>query len=223
MKEQKNTKKIVCLIAIIIIIIGAIICKTKGFNIELMYSNRQSLNISSSTELDVSKIEEISKEILTNRKVKVQKLERFGNALQITAETISNEEKENIINKINEELGSNISNDNATVETIANTKIRDILKPYILPAIVTFAAVLLYFLIVYNKIGLNKVLLNGIFVPIIVELVYYSLIAITRVEFGRITNSIAIGIYIITIGALAIKFQNAKEKLPKNEDKKEND
>ena len=223
MKEQKNTKKIVCLIAIIIIIIGAIICKTKGFNIELMYSNRQSLNISSSTELDVSKIEEISKEILTNRKVKVQKLERFGNALQITAETISDEEKENIINKINEELGSNISNDNATVETIANTKIRDILKPYILPAIVTFAAVLLYFLVVYNKIGLNKVLLNGIFVPIIVELVYYSLIAITRVEFGRITNSIAIGIYIITIGALAIKFQNAKEKLPKNEDKKEND
>ena len=223
MKEQKNTKKIVCLIAIIIIIIGAIICKTKGFNIELMYSNRQSLNISSSTELDVSKIEEISKEILTDRKVKVQKLERFGNALQITAETISDEEKENIINKINEELGSNISNDNATVETIANTKIRDILKPYILPAIVTFAAVLLYFLIVYNKIGLNKVLLNGIFVPIIVELVYYSLIAITRVEFGRITNSIAIGIYIITIGALAIKFQNAKEKLPKNEDKKEND
>lgn len=223
MKEQKNTKKIVCLIAIIIIIISAIICKTKGFNIELMYSNRQSVNISSSTELDVSKIEEISKEILTNRKVKVQKLERFGNALQITAETISDEEKENIINKINEELGSNISNDNATVETIANTRIRDILKPYILPAIVTFVAVLLYFLIVYNKIGLNKVLLNGIFVPIIVELVYYSLIAITRVEFGRITNSIAIGIYIITIGALAIKFQNAKEKLPKNEDKKEND
>lgn len=223
MKEQKNTKKIVCVIAVIIIIIGAVICKTKGFNIELMYSNRQSINISSSNELDISKIEEISKNVLTDRKVKVQKLERFGNAAQIIAETISDEEKENIINQINEECKTNISNDNTTVETIANTRIRDILKPYILPAIVTFAAVMLYFLIVYNKIGLSKVLLNGILVPILVELIYYSFIAITRVEFGRITNSIAIGIYMITIGALAIKFQNAKEKLPKNEDKKEND
>ena len=44
MKEQKSTKKIIYLIIAIIIIIGAIICKAKGFNIELIYSNRQQIS-----------------------------------------------------------------------------------------------------------------------------------------------------------------------------------
>lgn len=220
---MKSTKKIGLIIVAIIIIVGAIVCKTKGFNVELTYSNRQQMNVSSSTELDVKKIEEISKSILTDRKVKVQKLERFGNAVQIIAETISDEEKQNVVNKINEECGTDISNDDTKIVTIPNTRIRDILKPYILPSIITFAAVLLYFVIMYHKLGLRMVLLKGIFTPLIAELVYYSLIAITRVEFGRIANSFGIGLYILAVGMLEIKFQNQKEKLPKNNDKKEND
>lgn len=223
MKEQKSTKKIIYLIIAIIIIIGAIVCKAKGFNIELIYSNRQQISISNSAELDTNKIEEISKSILAGRKVKVQELERFGNAVQIISESISDEEKQNLINKINEECGTDISNDDTKIVTVSNTRIRDILKPYILPSIITFVTVLLYFLIMYHKIGVSKVLLKGIFTPIITEVIYYSIIAITRVEFGRITNAIAIGIYILAIGALTINFQKEKEKLPKNDDKKEND
>ena len=220
---MKDTNKILCIIIAIIIIIGAIVCKTKGFNIELTYSNRDKINLSSNSELDSDKVEEIAKEILTDRKVKVQELERFGNAVEVIAESISDEEKTNLINKINEECNSNISNDDTEITSISNTKIRDILKPYILPAVITFAAVLLYFIIMYHKLGLRTILLKGIFIPIISELVYYSLIAIVRIPFGRITNSIAIGIYVVAIGALAVKFQNEKEKLPKNNDKKEND
>lgn len=220
---MKSTKKIGLIIVAIIIIVGAIVCKVKGFNIELAYSNRQEMNISNSTELDTKKIEEISKSILTDRKVKVQKLERFGNAVQIIAETISDEEKQNLINKINEECGTNISNDNTKIVTVPNTRIKNILKPYILPSIITFVAVLLYFVVMYHKLGLRTVLLKGIFTPLIAELVYYSLIAITRIEFGRIANSFGIGLYILAVGMLAIKFQTQKEKLPKNNDKKEND
>ena len=223
MKEQGNAKKIVCIIVAIIIIIGAIICAKKGFNIEMMYKNRQEIMISNSTEIDISKIEEISKSVLENREVKVQKLERFGNAVEIISTSISDEEKQNLISKINEECKTDISTDDINIISIPNTRIRDILKPYILPGVVTFAAILLYFIIMYHKIGVSKVLLKGIFTPIITELVYYSLIAITRVEFGRITNAIAIGIYILAIGALTINFQKEKEKLPKNDDKKEND
>lgn len=221
MNKQENAK-IVYIIIVLVIIIGAIVCGVKGFNIELQYSSRQEMILSHSTEFDVSKIEEISKSILENREVKVQKVERFGNAIEIVSSKISDEEKENIIKKINEECNMDISNDNIKIVDIPNTRIRDILKPYILPGIVTFVAVLLYFIIMYHKIGLNKVLLRGILIPITTEILYYSIIAITRVSFGRITNAIAIGLYIISIGALAIYFQNEKEKLPKN-DKKEND
>lgn len=222
MKEQENAKKIICIVVAIIIVIGAIICAKKGFNIELMYSNRQEIMLSNSTEMDISKIEEISKSILGNKNVKVQELERFGNAVEIIATSISDEEKQNLINKINEECKTDISNDDIDIINIPNTRIRDILKPYILPSIITFVAVLLYFTIIYHKIGLRKVLVKGIFTPIITELLYYSIIAITRIPFGRISNSIAIGLYVVNIGILSIYFYNAKEMLQKN-DKKEND
>ena len=48
--------------------------------------------------------------------------------MQITADSISEEEKKNVINKINEECGTDISNDDTTIVTVPNTKIRDILK-----------------------------------------------------------------------------------------------
>lgn len=222
MKEQKNANKILFMIAVIIILIGAIVCAIKGFKIELLYASRQEFMVSSSTELDTAKIEEIAESVLGNKKVKVQELERFGNAVEIVSTEITEEEKENIINKINEEYSSDISKDDINIISVPNTRIRDILKPYILPGIITFVASLLYFVMIYHKIGLKKVLLKGILVPVMVELTYYSIIAITRIPFGRVVNAISIGLYVISLGALAVCFQKEKEKLPKN-DKKEND
>ena len=223
MKEQKSTKKtLLSIIIAIVIIIGAIVCYVKGFNIELLYSSRQEIMLSHSTELDVTKIEEIAKSVLENKKVKVQKLERFENAVEIVSTEITAEEKENIINKVNEEYGSDISNDDINIVSIANTRIRDVLKPYVLPGIITFVLILLYFAIVYHKIGLNKIVLKGLLVPIITELTYYSIIAITRIPLGRVVNGIAIGLYVISIGVLTLCFQKEKEKLLKT-DKKEND
>ena len=221
---NKSTNKIIIFIIVaFIIVIGGIVCKAKGFNIELEYSPRNQIIISNNTELDLDKIDEISKYILTDRKVKVQNVERFGNAIQISAGSINEDEKKNLINKINEECNTDVSIDDTQIQNIPGTRIRDILKPYILPGIITFAAVLLYFIIVYHKIGLSKVLLKGICVPIVIELLYYAIIAITRIEFGRIQNSIAIGIYVAIIGVLTVIFQNEKEKLTKNNSKKGED
>lgn len=222
MKEQESTNKVLYIVIAIIIVIGAIICGVKGFNVELLYSSRQQIILSNNTEIDAVKIGEISRQILENKDVEVQKLSKFGNAVEIISTEITNEEKENIIKKVNEEYGSDISNDDIDIISIPNTRIRDVLKPYILPGIITFVVILLYFMIMYNKIGLNKVLLKGIFIPIIAQLLYYSIIVITRIPFGRVVNSVAIGIYIISIGFLTICFQKEKENLPEN-DKKEND
>ena len=219
--EQKRAK-ILCIIIAIIIIAGAIVIGVKGFNIELIYSSRQEIVITNNTGLDLNEIKEIAESVLENKKVKVQKNQKFENSAIIISKEISEEEKENIVNKVNEKYSADISKDDVNIINVANTRIRDILKPYILPGIITFVIILLYFLIVYNKIGIKKLLLTGIFTPIIVELLYYSIIAITRIPFGRITNSIAIGLYIASIGAITVFFQNEKEKLVENEEK-END
>ena len=212
--EQKKAKILYIIIAIVIIV-GAIVAGIKGFNIELMYSNRQQIIITNNTGFNIEEVKEIAKSVLENKKVKVQKNEWFENSVVISSTEISDEEKENIVNKINEKYSSNILNEDISVISIANTRIRDILKLYILPGIVTFSLILLYFVIVYNKIGIKKVLLTGILTPIITELVFFAIVAITRIPFGRVTSSIAIGLYIVSIGVITSYFQNEKEKLPK--------
>lgn len=222
MEEQKSTKKIIYCIMAVIIIIGAIVCYTKGFNVDLQYSSKQKIIISNNTVFDKTKVEEIAKEILKNREVKVQEIGRFSNAVQILSTQITDEEKSEIINKINEQLGFSISNDDITIESISNTRIRDVLKPYIVPGLVTFIFILIYFTIVYHKIGLKYILLKSIIMPIAVELLYYAIIAITRIPFGIITNAIAIGIYVGSIKCIGTLFHQKKELILKKE-QKEND
>ena len=211
---------------IVLIIAGAIVYKVKGLSKELNYSNRQQFEISAASTFDVSKVENIAKEILANKKVKVQKVERFNNALEIISTEISEDEKQNIINKVNEEYNETISNENISIISVPETRVRDIVKPYILPVIITLTAVLLYFIFVYSKLGIKSVLLKGLAMPILLILSYYSIIVILRIPFGRITNCIAVALYLLSIGTLAICFQNKREKLNinnKNEDEKEND
>lgn len=222
MEEQKSTKKIIYCIMAVIIIIGAIVCYTKGFNVDLQYSSKQKIIISNNTVFDKTKVEEIAKEILKNRKVKVQEIGRFSNAVEIVSTQITDEEKSEIVNKINEQLGFSISNDDITIESISNTRIRDVLKPYIVPGLVTFIFILVYFIIVYHKIGLKYILLKSIIMPIAVELLYYAIIAITRIPFGIITNAIAIGIYVGSIKCIGTLFHQKKELILKKE-QKEND
>lgn len=206
---MKKINKLYIIIAIIIII-GTIICKVKGFNIELEYLNRQEINLSISQEVEIQKIKDISKSELNGKKFKVKRVGNFNNAVKIICNEITAEEKNNIINKINEEYKLEIVSDEIEIFKISNTKIRDIIKPYILPGIITLIIVVAYFMVMYNKIEFKKVLLMSLFIPFITELTYYSIIAIARIPFGRVTNSIAIGIYTISILVLTAFFQKEK-------------
>ncbi len=205
--------KLLCTVALIIIIAGTIVYQFKGFNKELNYSNRQQFEISAASTFDVSKVENIAKEVLANKKVKVQKVERFNNALEIISTEISEDDKRNIINKVNEEYNETISNEDISIISVPETRVRDIFRPYIIPGILILSAVLIYYIIVYHKIGLNRVLIIGTFLPIMVELLYYKSIVIIRIPFGRITNGIAVGVYILTLVLLTMYFQNEMQKL----------
>ena len=187
--------KLLYSILIIIIIVGAIVYKVKGFNKELNYLSRQQFEISAASTFDESKVKELAKSVITDK-----------------------------IKKINEEYNETISNEDVTIISVPETRVYDIFKLYILPAIITFAIILLYFILLYNKIGIKKVLVKGMLFPILLEIVYYAVIVITRIPLGRVTNCIAVGIYLLTIGTLTICFQNEKEMIIiKEENKKEND
>lgn len=213
MKNLGTKNKLIYVIACLIIIAGAIVYFTKGFKFDMEYAKKDQIVLSNKTGFDVSKIQEISKEVLTGKEIQVREVEIFKNAVAISAEEITEEEKGKIIEKVNQEYSLEISADNVKIENIEHTRIKDMLRQYVLPIIITFAIILLYFLVRYRKIGVKKLLSEGIILPIVSELEFFSIVAIARIPFGNITIALAIGIYAVIFVVLASKFDKDIEEL----------
>ena len=210
MKNICTKNKFVMLIVCLIIIAGVFVYFTKGFNFDMEYAKKDQIVLTNKTGFEISKIEEISKEVLENKEFKVQEVETFKNAVQISAKEITEEEKGKIIEKVNNEYNLEISPENITIKNVSQTRIKDIVRPYILPITISFVLILVYFLICFKKVGVKRVLLKGILFPIFTELTFYSIILACRIPFGSITTALALGIYvsIFTVIATNLKKEN---------------
>ena len=211
MKNICTKNKFTILIVCLIIIAGVFVYFTKGFNFDMEYAKNDQIVLTNKTGFETSKIEEISKEVLENKEFKVQEVETFKNAVQISAKEITEEEKGKIIEKVNNEYNLEISPENITIKNVAQTRIKDIVRPYILPITISFVLILIYFLIYFKKLGVKQVLSKGILFPIFAELAFYSIILICRIPFGSIATALALGIYVSIFTVLAVNFKKENE------------
>jgi len=217
---MKTRSKILCiLICLIIIIAGIVTWKSNGFNLELQYSNRNQISISNNKGINKSDVEQIATEVLGETRHFVQEIETFGNAISIIADEITDEQKDKIIEKFNEKYETKIKAKDIQVVSIPFTRVKDVIRPFIIPGIITVVIVSLYFLIRFKEFGWKTILLNTVIIPIIAELILYSVIAITKIPFGRVAIACGIGLYVIIIAILTNIFENQKEN--NKEDKKD--
>ena len=209
-----KTKNIILYIIICLIIIAGIsVWNAKGFNTELQYSSRYQIQISNNTGINIADIEEISAEVLGNTRFFVQPVETFGNSVSIVAENMSAEQKNEIVDKFNEKYGEKIEKENVNLVYIPFTRVKDVIKHFIVPGIITLAVVLIYFLIRFRKLGFKKVLLKTIFTPVIAELLIFSIMAVIRIPFGRLAIALSIGLYMAVIIMLSCIFECKRSKL----------
>lgn len=217
---MKTVNKILCILICLIIITGIVIWKNNGFNLELQYSARNQISISNNTGINITDVEQIASEVLGDTRHFVQEVEMFGNSISIVAEEITDEQKTKIIEKFNEKYETDIEVDEIETVVIPFTRVKDVIKPFIVPGIVTFVIILAYFLIRFKKLGLKEILGKTVIIPIAAELLLYSIIAITRIPFGRIAVACGIGLYVVIIAILTNIFENQKErKSIENQDK----
>lgn len=116
----------------------------------------------------------------------------------IKANTISAEQKDNIINKLKEKYEFEQTAEETTIDTVPETRIRDIFKKYIITIVISEIAVLIYMIIRYYKKGILKVIARTAGIPLVGEMLLLSVIAITRIPVGRITLLLVIAMYIMT-------------------------
>lgn len=212
-KLRKKTKIIFTIIAIIILIGIAITC-TIGLNFDLRYRDSKRMELYLEQDFNISDIKQMTDEVMPDKKVIIQKVEVYEDTVSITAEDITDEEKQNLIDKVNEKYGTTLAAESTEIETIPNTRGRDIVKPYVVPFGIATLIILVYMAIRYRKLGVIKTLLKTIVIAIVAEMVLLSIMAITRIPIGLITIPLVITVYLLTLIGLTTYFE--KELTNKN-------
>lgn len=196
--KQKNKKIIAIAFIALVILAGIVVVNIIGFNKELKFEQSQSIDIYVEQKVDKEEIKNIANEILGTNNI-VQTIEIYEDMFTIRAESITEEQKNSIVNKVKETYEFEQKAEETTIETIPTTRIRDMYKRYVLPFSISGVVVLIYMVIRYYKKGVLKVTGRTIVIPIVGQLFLLSLIAITRIPMGRITLVLSIMMYIITM------------------------
>ncbi len=219
MKQFIKSKQLKIILIILVIIAGIVMIAVKGFNFDLKYQDTQRVELYLQTEFNISDIKEITDDVFGSQKVMIQKVEVFEDSVSITTTSISDEQKSNLITKINEKYGTELTAEDTQVENIAHTRGRDIIKPYIIPFIVAVVATLVYLGIRYYKLNLVKVVAKSIGILLLTQILLFCIMAITRIPIGRLTIPMVLLVYLVILYAMTNRFENNLNKKEIEEEK----
>ena len=180
---MKKKNVIILAIAMIIVIAGVIVASTIGFNKQLRYQDSQKIDIYVASEVDVDKIKSIANEVLGKQNM-VQTIEIYQDMVTIRAKSISDEQKDSIVNKIKENYEFEQTAEKTEIKDIPATRIRDMFKKYVLPFVLSFIIILVYMVVRYRQKGILNVFAQTMAIPVLCEILLISLIAITRIPVG---------------------------------------
>lgn len=220
MKKMTKKQKILSVIIAVIVIAGAIVTGVKGLNYDLRYQETKNIELYIAKDFEIADIKAITDEVMGKSPVIIRKVEVYEDSVSITAKDITDEQKQSIIEKINEKYETELSADSTQIETIPHTRGRDIAKPYIIPFIISTVIILVYMAIRYRKIGVLKTLLTTISTSVAAQAVLLSIIAIARIPVGRLTIPMIVTVYMLTLVGLTTNFEKKLEIKKEEENKK---
>ena len=174
MQKIDNKIKILCIVSIIVIVVGLLIVLLKGFNFDLTSEKSKSIELYITKEFDISDIRSITDDVMKNEQVIIQKVEVYGDSANIIARDITEEQKNEIINKVNEKYGVEIDANNVQIQSIPHLKGKDIVKPYIIPSIIATGIILIYMCIRYRELGEFKVIFMTLGITIVSQILLFS-------------------------------------------------
>lgn len=193
MNLKNINKKILYLALALLIIAGMLTVALKGFKVDLMLERHESINFLINKDFNVKEVKDICKEIFGNKQVVVRKVEVFSDAVNINISSITDEEKEQLVNKMNEKYGTTVDVASIQVKSIPNVRIRDMVKPYLVPVAISVLIIAAYIIIRFKKMNSLKLMIKLLVLILVTEGAIASVIAIARIPFsGILVNLMAI-------------------------------
>ncbi len=240
---METKKKILIAIIAIIIIAGCIVVGIKGFNVSLYLREHDTLQYTFEQKFNKDDIISIGNEVFGEKDFEVRTVEVFDDSVYIISETISEEEKQALLEKLSalyQESTDEETNTEQTAENVADTetnetintdsettsvvdelvegtdynvyhdskiRLRDLLRPYILPTIISAIIIIVCMIIRYKILKSEKVIKNTLKVigkSIILLLLLLSIVAILRIP---VSTWILPGMMFFVLIYLVINFE----------------
>ena len=201
-------KKIIYGILALIVLVGAVLVVTIGLKLDMKNDANTKIYVYIGKEFDNNDIEQIAKETFETDTAIVQKVEIYNEMALITIKEQNteniNEKIQSLNSKINEIYG--LENKTEDIVIINETKINmySVIKPYILPMLISLIVILVYSSIIYRKLGILKNIIIYVLTVIGSQLLYASILVITRLPFNMFIIPIGLIIYAITIVVVTI-------------------
>ena len=194
---MSKKSKILCVILVIIFIAAIISTAIRGLNVSIEYAEGTSVVFDLGKQYDKKDIKQIAKEIWPNESIFVQKVEVYDESVLIKASQVNDEQLDNLATKINEKYGLELKKEDFTILYNSNNKIRDIVKPYIIPLIIATALIVVYYSIRFKGV---KEILEFLLSLVAVEGIIYSIYALAMLPINIITMPIVMIAYgLVTI------------------------
>lgn len=194
---MSKKSKILCVILVIIFIAAIISTAIRGLNVSMEYAEGTSIVFDLGKQYDKKDIKQIAKVIWTNQSIFVQKVEVYDESVLIKVSQVNDEQLDNLATKINEKYGLELKKENFTILYNSNNKIRDIVKPYIIPLIIATALIVVYYSIRFKGV---KEILEFLLSLVAVEGIIYSIYALAMLPINIITMPIVMIAYgLVTI------------------------
>lgn len=204
-------KKIIQIVLMCLIIAGVIIVATIGFNVGTKYSETTQISIKIGKEFDLKDIKAITNEVFEKQNTQIQYVELYKDMVQITVKEASEEQIKTLNDKINEKYEISNELSNVLVTRQSNVRLRDIVKPYIVPVAIVSVITIVYVMIAFRKLEICQVLYNTLMTMVAPQAILAGFYAVTRIPVNRLTVVIEILIYIASI-MLNIVYLNKIEK-----------
>lgn len=208
----KDKKNIFLAILAIIILAGIIVFCIKGLNYNISYGKNTNILVNFSTDVDTKEIKQVVEEVIENS-ARVRTNNETNSYITITVESITDEQKTNLISKLNEKYELELADEDLEIISNAQIKLVDIIKPYIAPSVISIILIMIYFIIAYRKYGIGKVVLETLGSILISEATLFSIYAIARIPVNSITMPISVILFVIVIIALMEKFKKEETKI----------
>ncbi len=178
-------KKLLLLGIILLIIAGIFVVALKGVNVSLYLHQHETITVKVGKAIELKDIEEICNSVFENKDYIAREVEMFSDSTNIIVESITDEEKEELINKINEKYETELTVQSLNINSNSNIRIRDIIRPFTFPVVIAVVLIGIVYAIIYrNKETIIKYI-KTLGITIITEALIASIIAIVRIPLSQ--------------------------------------